>query len=155
MTLVAVGIAHPRVAAAVDELLAGEDRYEVRHIRGSAVPRNAALAIVDAPFLERSARPLALAAVVIVGTEADRDALGSRAPGARAWLRTSSTGDELLGAVEAALREPAAVAPGADAVADAEAVATAGGVIGPTLLATAGAAAGTVALAMLWQALRP
>lgn len=127
MTLIAVGISHARVAAAVDELLAAEDRYDVRRMRGSAVPSGAALAVVDAPFLERSARPLALPAVVIVGPDADRHALAARAPGARAWLRTSSTGDELLAAVddvadaiaaEVAPMPPVLEAPPADAVAD-------------------------------------
>ncbi len=161
--IVVVGIAHARMAAAVLELLHGEDRWNVVTYARTRIPRDAALAVVDVPYLVRSSRPLRVPTVVLLRSDVERETAEARVPAVREWLRTSSTGEELVAAIERALavtsspegpsspQDLRVVPEGAQVAEDDPARPTASEV---GLLAF-GTAAGAIALAFLWQVVRP
>lgn len=154
---IVVGIAQHRMAAAVEELLLSEERYDVERLGGRPVDAGVALAVVDTDFLGASTRALAVPSVVLVRSDVDRDALRHRAPAACEWLRTSSTGDELLRSVEHALAAPRPAVPALVAIdaagpaADAEPSLRAHEQIA---LLSFGTLSGAAALVALWQAIR-
>ncbi|MDE3111883.1 MAG: hypothetical protein KGK34_02970 [Chloroflexota bacterium] len=153
-----MGISHARIAAAVLELLRAEDRWDVLTCARTRIPRDAAVAVVDVPYLARSSRPLRVPAIVLLRSDVEHEAAQSLAPTVRAWLRTFSTGDELLAAVDTALAVRVAVAAPAPAFAapesDAE-LASPALAASDALLLALGTGAGAVALAFIWQLARP
>lgn len=161
--VVVVGVAHARVAAAVLELLQGEERWNVVTCARTRIPRDAALAVVDVPYLVRSARPLGTPAVVLLRSDVEREVAAARVPAVREWLRTSSTGDELVAAIGRALAVPSSpegrpspqdprVLPEGERVAEDDPARPTASEVG---LLVFGTAAGAIALGSLWQVVRP
>lgn len=165
-TLVAIAVAQPRIAAAIETVLRAEDRFDIERIAdGADLPRRAGLVIVDGGFLERMPAPLLVPSVVILESGTDRTALEPRAPGARGWLQTTSTGEEVLAAIDRALRPPAV--PETDLAARpiaatevrttvaADREATEPGTARDVAILLFGTACAAISLVMVWMALRP
>lgn len=132
-------------------LLRSETRYAVEPVatREELVARGADVVVADGGFIRDHGPLPALPTVVLLEPGADQTGLRERAPGARGWLPTTATGDDLLEAVGDAVRrvapKPAPPPPREPAPSPRESVA----------LVVAGVAMGAIALSFLWQAIRP
>lgn len=142
------------MGAAVAALLRHETAYLVDRAatRAELDARDADVILTETHFL-RAHGPLDdLPTVVLADPAADRAGLAELAPGARGWLPTTSTGEDLIATVDAAAER---VRPKTVARPRAEPTEPPPSPRAAAALLALGVASGAAALSFLWLALRP